>query len=442
MRDLMVLAVLVACLPLAFTNVFAAYLLWGWTSIIALDAYVFGFMDDVRINFIFALIALVVIVSVKDKERGEFRWNPALSLSMLLLLQGTLSASFAYDGNAGNWDLYSKFAKAIIFALIMPLMVTSRYRFHAMVVMLCLGMAFHGLIDGLKFIASGGAHIVRGLAKFGDNNHFAVVMTMVIPLLLYLYRYSAIRIVQWASLGCALVIFGTVVGTHSRGGFIALLAVAVWLVLTSRRRIMGAILIGLGMTVAIALAPASWTGRMETIKHIQEDSSFMQRVEAWQVSSAIALRNPFAGGGFHAVQVQPVWDRFRGETGLLGFVGVPQLPSEKFRAAHSIYFEVMGDLGLVGFLLFMALLANTLLTGIRIHRMATRAGPEFLWADDLARALIAVVVAFMVGGAGVSLAYSETIYVIVMLLELLKQKVSTLVAQAGPQERPRGVRRA
>lgn len=427
MRDLMVLMGVLVLVPLAFSNAFAAYLVWGWTAFVAIDSYIYGFMTGVRMNLLFALIAMGVILLGKDKDKQPWRINTTSALLIGWLGQATLSAIFAYEGNPLNWELYEKLAKTILFVLLMPLIVTRRYRIHAMVLMICLGLGFHGLIDGLKFLASGGSHLVRGFQKFGDNNHFAVVLVMVIPLLLYVYQYASRSVVRFSALGSALLTIAAVVGTHSRGGFISLAAMAFWLVLTSRRKVVGVALFVAGIGIAVALAPASWTERMETIQSAEKDSSFMQRVEAWQVSSAIALKSPLLGGGFHAVQTQPVWEQFRGSTGLLGFVATGE-PSRIFRAAHSIYFEVMGDLGFLGFLIFVAILVNGLLTAITVRRLAA-GDPTLEWATDLSRALAAVIFSFMVGGAGVSLAYSEVIYVVVMLMEILKKHVSEVVAR-------------
>jgi probable O-glycosylation ligase (exosortase A-associated) len=317
----------------------------------------------------------------------------------------------------------------------MPFVVVGRYRIHALVVMLCLGLGFHGIIDGLKFLASGGGHIVSGFSKFGDNNHFAVMLAMAIPLLFYLSKFSANRLIRWACLVGVLLVVAAVVGTRSRGGFLCLVAVGLWLILSSGQRAKGLVLFSGALAFAIALAPDSWTERMDTIKEANQDSSFMSRVEAWQVSSSIALHNPVLGGGFHAVQVQSVWDTYRGSSGLLGFVNTGE-PSRVFRAAHSVYFEVMGDLGFVGFLLFMGILVNAISSGIRIRRMATKHDQSLVWAAELATALNAAIVGFLVGGASVSIAYSEVIYILVMLMEILRIEVSKTLVNPGRSGHP------
>lgn len=428
MRDLILLASLLVLLPLAFSNAFIAYLVWGWTSVIAIDSYMFGFMQSARLNMIFALVALLMIALKRDNVRGSsLNQTGTILLLALFFVQTTVSVILAYDGNPNNFDLYDKLVKILIFVFVMPLVVVGRYRIHAMVVMICLGLGFHGLIDGLKFFASGGGHIVRGFIKFGDNNHFAVMLVLVIPLLLYLTRYANNKFLRMAALFAAFANIAAIIGTHSRGGLVTLLATGALLIIGTKQRVTGIIVMGCGVALMAALAPSSWTERMETIKAADADSSFMQRVEAWQVSSEIALNNPFTGGGLHAVQVRSVWERFSGNKGLIPFVEVGFVSTVP-RAAHSIYFEVLGDTGFIGLFLFVAILINGMWNSRRIRTLVNGREHEFEWAIDLSNNLTATIFGFMVGGLLVSLAYSEVIWMIIILSEVLRREVANAIA--------------
>lgn len=433
MRDLMFLAGFLVLLPLAFSNAFVAYLIWGWTAVITIDNYLYGFMQDLRLNLIFGLVALAVIMLKRDTVRGSsLVQSGTFILLALFLFQATVSMIFAYSGNSNNWALYDKLMKSLLFVFVMPFVVVGRYRIHAVVVMVCLGLGFHGLIDGLKFLASGGGHRVQGFLKFGDNNHFAVMLVMVVPLLMYLSRYSSNKWARLATLFTALLNIAAVLGTHSRGGLVALLTTGIWLIVGTRQRFVGMALFSGGIALVVAMAPANWTERMQTIREADQDSSFMTRVEAWQVSSAIALSNPLTGGGMHAVQMQSVWEQFRGSKGLLPFVDVGFV-SDRLRAAHSIYFEVMGDMGFIGFFLFLGILINGMWSYHRLKQIVKGREKEFEWAIDLSKALVAVIFGFMVGGLTVSLAYSELIYVVIMLTEVLRREVAHAVShQSNP----------
>ena len=428
MRDLMFLAGFLVLLPLAFSNAFVAYLIWGWTAIISIEDYLFGFMEGLRYNLIFGIVSLVLVLIKRDKIRGTSLFNSGtFVLLALFLVQATVSAVFAYEGNPLNWLLYERFVKILMFAFVMPLIVVGRYRIHAMVIMICLGLGFHGLIDGLKFLSSGGSHVARGFSKFGDNNHYAVTLVMVIPLLLYLVRYSSRRLVRLGGATGGFLNIAAIIATRSRGGFLSLLAMGLWLIVTSKQRLTGLLMLAATTVLLVALVPSSWTERMETIKEVDQESSFMTRVEAWQVSSAIALTNPMTGGGLHSVQVQWVWDYFKGSKGLLPFIDVGFV-SNRMRAAHSIYFEVLGDTGFVGLFLFMSLLLNAMFNALRVKRLVRGREDEFSWAIDLSKSLNAILAGFIVGGASVSLAYSDVIYMVIMLSEILRREVADSIA--------------
>lgn len=441
MRDLMMLGAMFFIVPIALSNAFAAYLVWGWTSVIAIPYYLYGFMGSLRYNLFFAVIALVLVVLGKIKEKGQFTLNRTSVLIILFVAHCTVSAALAAPGALNNFPIYIDLLKSITYCLVMFLFVNSRLRLHAMLIAVALGLGFHGLVEGLKTLASGGGHTVIGLpnTKMSDNNHFGVALVMALPVLLYLYQYSKWRLVRYGFLGVLGATVLAIVGSNSRGAFLAMVVFAGMLVLSSRRKVMASTLVMIGVALVLVLSPASWFERVETIGHAGEDSSFMGRVDAWNIASALALKNPVFGTGLHAMLSPEVWHSVRPSDGLLSAVA-PPVQQIQARAAHSIYFEVLGDLGFVGLVLFLAILGNALLTVRQIKRHTARAGPQMLWARDMADALGLACIVFAVGGGGVSLAYFETFYVVVVLIEVLKQTVVRLskdsaravVAGAGP----------
>lgn len=427
MRDLLAFGVMLVFVPLALRHTFVAYLLWGWAGLIALNYYLYGFMIPVPFVQVFALCTLGSWFWFKDPEKRPFESNRTTTLFAIFLVHGLLCALLAYPGLVRNWELFGNLAKTLLFCVLMPLLATSRFRIHAIVLMIVLATTFHGALDGLKFLASGGGHNAGGMEKFGDNNQFALVLIMTIPLSYYLYHYSAQRL---ARLGFASVMMLTVlavVATSSRGGLLGLAAVALWVILQSRRKFLGIIVVAVCGLVVVQLAPDTWTARMQTMETPGEDSSFMARVISWKVNSAIALANPVFGGGFRVVENHPVWNQFQDSPGLLGFVNTPAL-SRSGVAAHSIWFEVMGDLGFVGFFMFIALLVNAFVTLKEIRALAQRGGESSRWALDLADMLGASLFAYIVSGSLLSVAYFETPYILMMLLEVIKLQLRHAVA--------------
>lgn len=425
MRDLVTLGAMFFFVPLAFMNPFSAYLLWGWGGLIALNVYLFGFMSGLPYVLLFALITLVILFFRKNVIRQPFELNRTSVLMILFVVHGLVCAVLAYPGLVRNWELWGNVAKTVLFCLLMPMLANDRFRIHAIVVMMGLALSFHGVLDGLKFISSAGAHKAQSNSKFGDNNHLSLILLMALPVIYYLQHYVANRLIRWGFLMALVTTLLAVMATQSRAGLVGLFVVGAAVVLTTRRRWSALIVVALAIVLLTQVAPEGWIARMQTIQSADQDASFMGRVAAWKVSSAIAVAHPFVGGGFRALQSVAVWDQFRLEEGLLGFIDTPMLKNRGV-AAHSIWFEVMGDTGFVGLLLFLALLINAFLTRRHIRKLVRANGDAQRWAGDLADMLGISLLAFVVTGSTISAAYFELPYVCMMLLEVVKQQQSRL----------------
>lgn len=421
MRDLAMLGVMCVLVVMAIRRPLVAYLLWAWTAAFSPNYYLYGYMSSVRFNLIFACIALFSLLVANARPASDFKAQQKLLLA--LLVHATLCWLFGYSTNGLNSVVYEGLAKALLFCLVMPAFINDRQRLHALLVALAIGMGFHGVVEGAKFIASGGGHKVIGVATamISDNNHFAVGQLMIIPVLYFLYQYSSHRLARIGFL-CALILATfSVMGTFSRGGFIGLSALGIWFLLSSRRKLLSLSLVAVVALVLFQFAPDRWFDRIDTISEADQDSSFMTRVVAWKVSTMIALDNPVFGGGFHAVQALPVWSAFKDTIGALDFIPTPEPPIVG-RAAHSIYFEVLGDMGFIGLFLFLAIWINAWRTALSIKR-AAREREDLTWARDLSDMLRVSLLAYAISGAAVSMAYFELFYAYTAIIAVLEHYV-------------------
>ncbi len=432
MRDLAFALMLLAVLPLALARPFNAYLLWGWTGLLAPATYFYGFMVGVRIHYVCAILTLLLLLLGRVRWR-DYQFNKVTLLYLLLFAHATLAFLFAYPGNPHNDKYYEFLIKGLLFCLVMPFFVRERAHFHAVIIIIALGLGIHGVLNGLKTLASAGGHNMVGPAgtMLSDRNHLSAALAVVLPVFFYLYSHTGNRLIRLGFLGAFCAVVVAILGGGSRSGFIAVSVVGLWLVMTTRHKGLALALVAAAVVGFLAFAPDDIISRLSTIKEADEDSSFMGRVIAWQVSSAIALRNPVFGGGFHAVQVYYIWDAFKEAPSLLGFLNLP-VPTFSAKAAHSIYFEVMGDLGFVGLGLFLLIMLRSISSRYSIKRMTATLGEPYQWARDMADMLMLSVLAYLVGGASVSLGYLEVIYMVVMLMELLRLHVARALAAATP----------
>lgn len=441
MRDLMFAMAMLAAFPLAVMRPLNAYLIWGWTSLLIPTGFFFGFMANARVNLVFAGLTLLLVL-LRRIEWSDYRFNRVVWIYLIFLLHATVAWATGYSGNPDNARYYDLLLKSMMFCLLMPLFIQNRLQMHVFLVVMVLGLGLHGIIEGGKTVLSGGAHNMFGPrgSMIYDRNHLSTALAVLLPITYYLYLYSAHRFVRLGFLLVFVLITLAIMGGGSRGGFLALAIVGFWLILTTRhkwRTLLIVLLLGL---LLFEFAPESVKARLSTIQEASEDESFMGRVIAWKISAAMALEHPIFGGGFHAVQVQHVWDSFKSAPSLLDFLDIP-VPDMRAKAAHSIYFEVMGDLGFLGLFIFLGILLQGIQSRFAIKRMVGKLGGEYVWARDMADMLMLAIIAYMAGGAGVSLAYLEAIYMVVMLMGVLHVHVHRALHSGGSPSIDYGARR-
>jgi probable O-glycosylation ligase (exosortase A-associated) len=234
-----------------------------------------------------------------------------------------------------------------------------------------------------------------------DRNHVAVAMLFAIPLMNWLRLQSPHRIIRIGLiLAMVATLFGAI-GTQSRGALVAMVGVGFLLWLRTPGKLVSGIAIVGAVAAVLAFMPASWTERMHTIENFEEDTSAMGRVRIWQVSFDIARARPLIGGGFRAMYSQDIVDKFD--------------PLVRARAAHSIYFEALGEQGFVVFGIWLAIIATGVLYSFRLIALA-RDRPELRWAADLGRMSQVSIAAYLAGGAFLSLAYWDVFWTLLIVL--------------------------
>jgi putative inorganic carbon (hco3(-)) transporter len=191
-----------------------------------------------------------------------------------------------------------------------------------------------------------------------------------------------------------------VLGTQSRGAFLAIVAMGAVLWLRSKEKAKAAVVIGLTGLVLTQFMPASWDERMQTIGSYHQDGSAMGRINAWQMATHLA-NDRFLGGGFF-IYTDEIFARY---------APVP----DDVHAAHSIYFQVLGEHGYVGLILFLLVGLFTFLTARRIRRQA-RDREDAAWLYHLAGMMQVSMIGYAVGGAFLSLAYFDLPYNVLVIL--------------------------
>lgn len=398
LRDLVLLSIVAISLPFSLRHTWIGVLMWTWFSIMNPHRLAYGFAYDAPFAAAVGGATLLSLLVTRDKL--TFRWEPPVVVLVAFVAWMCLTTAFAYYP-AGSFDQLIKVLKIQLMVLVALVALRERKHIELFLWVNALSIGFYGVKGGIFTITTGGVARVWGPGGFiGGNNEIGLAIVMVIPLLNYL-RLVATR--RWLRLGLltAMMLCATAaLGTQSRGAFLALSAMGVVLWFRSKNKIIPAIGLIIFSVALLAFMPASWENRMWTIESYQEDESAMGRITTWIAAFRIANSN-FLGGGF---------DIYRPEI-FAQFSPAPDL----VRAAHSIYFQVLGEHGWVGLGLYLLVLILALTTASQIRKEAVKS-LETQWLHQLAGMCQVSLVGFAVGGAFLSLAYFDLPYNILVVL--------------------------
>jgi len=431
MRDLIFAGFWIVLFPATFVSAHIGVLLWIWLSLSSPNDRLYGFLSGVPFNKITAVITVLGVLFSREKKK--FYVDTFLLLYTIFIIWAIIANTFSLVTNDYAEQSFEKILKEAALVVAITGTLVTRSRMHNAIFSYCIAVGLVSSFEAAAFIVSGTSHRVIGIGATGDNNGVALAALMAAPLGYYLLQYTNDRIMRMGLIALITSNIVTVIATFSRGGFIGLLVLVAYSLSKSKRK-----LLYTGALVAIVMAalfvlPETYFARIDSIKDADANSSFLGRVMAWQISFLMALDHPFTGGGFQAVAAPGIWASYLQATTRLGIIpNVSDFTTP--HAAHSIYFEVLGDMGFIGFLSFMGTLLISLLNCQRAMRLA-KLHPSTEWAADLSRMMLLSIILYMVSGAALSFAYYEGIWIVVamasrLLRTLQDESVTRLEAEA------------
>ncbi|GAA0540654.1 putative O-glycosylation ligase (exosortase A-associated) [Rhizomicrobium palustre] len=409
MREILLLIAILAGLGMTLRWPFVGVLIWEWFTLQNPHRETYGFMSST--NMLIAGVTLLAWLLSKEKKlppNGFILWAV-----LGFLLWTTLGTFFAYDP-AWSWGYWDRTWKTFALGILLASVVTNRVRFQAVVWVAVISLFYYGVKGGLFTIITGGNNHVLGPSgsMINDNNQLAVAMLMSLPLAQYLRQQSSDRRVQFGLLAGMVLTVIAVIGTYSRGALIGLAVLGVMGLMRMKHRFTYLAVASALIAFTLHFMPAAYFDRMRTmnsVESVQSDESVHGRLVAWQVAMHTAEDYFPFGAGFYGPQLAPVFHRY--------------FPDELNHAAHSIYFQVLGEHGYIGLILYLLILAGAFLKTTAIIRTGRRL-PEYRWGGELATALQASLIVFCVSGAALSLAYYDLFVIAVCLLLPLSRQVS------------------
>lgn len=416
-RDIVVIAIVVVAALMALKRGWIGVMLWTWVSMMSPHRYTWSFAYAAPVAAIAGAATLIGFAFSKEKQ-SPLKGAPVAWL-LLFTIWITMSWLMGVDVQ-GDYPQWSKVIKVFLMIFVALSLLHNRYHILALAWITIMSLALLGLKGGLWTAITGGGGRVWGPpgSFIADNNEFGLALVVTIPLIHFLQLQSSNRWLRHFLSTCMLFCFAAALGTHSRGALVAMSAMGAMFWLRSNRKGLIGILIFVAIVVILPMMPEEWWNRMATIETYQEDGSAMGRINAWGVALAVAQHNFFGGGMSYQ------YDIFFYAYGIYETI---------VRAAHSIYFQVLGNHGFIGLFLFLGMWISSFRTAGWLRKNARKI-PEARWAADLGSMIQVGYVGYAVGGAFLSLAYYDLPYNMMVMAVLARVWVETKGWERDPAQ--------
>lgn len=399
MRDIVLLGLILSCCAMALRHAWIGILGWTWVSIMNPHRLTYGFMFDFPVAATVGGAALLGILFAKDK-RNPFI-GPPVTWMTLLTIWMSITLVMAFD-TSSSYDIWKKVIKVNFMILVTLALMNSRLRMISFTWVFVLSTAFFGIKGGIFTIVNAGSYRVWGPSgsTIEGNNELAIALIVCIPLLRFLQTTVSKNWQKHALTAAMLLCAAAALGSHSRGALLAIVAMAVMLWLRSPNKLAGAFAMPIIAGVLLAFMSDEWFNRMDTISTYEKDGSAMGRINAWWMAWNLATHNLF-GGGFEIYTAK--------------LFGLYAPDPNDIHAAHSIYFQILGEHGFIGLFLYLGMGFSTWRVAgwLREHG---KENPETLWCAELGAMSQVAIFGFVVGGAFLSLAYWDLPYDLLALL--------------------------
>ncbi|NOT12425.1 MAG: putative O-glycosylation ligase, exosortase A system-associated [Methylococcaceae bacterium] len=411
MRDILVTLICIVGWIYTLKRPYFGVLLWSWLSYMSPHRLCYGFALNAPLAQVTALVLLTSMLL--SKETKKFPLNGLTSIWIVFILFMGITTLFAYFPPEAALQ-YKQVIKIQLIVFLTMMLITDMDKLNKLIWAIVLSIGYYSVKGGLFTLLTGGGFKVWGPSGtyIEDNNGLAVAVLMVIPLMVYLIQINDKKWIKQGLIMAIVFSLFTVVGSQSRGAFLAIMAVGAFYWTKSNSKVVSGVLIAILAISLFTFMPESWHQRMGSIENYQEDGSAMGRINAWKYAFNAANDN-LLGVGFESWSPQT-------------FALYAPNPND-VHAAHSIYFTILADHGWIGLFIYLLIyfMAWRKLGGIIKQ---TAKNEELKQFHSLAKMLQVGFIAYLVGGAFLSLSYFDLPWHLISIVIILESIVATKLA--------------
>ncbi len=423
MRDLIFIGYILGLMLLAFKRPFLFTLIYAYLDIVSPQRLSYFLLNSIPLSLIVFGLAFSSFLLIEDKR--NVRFAPRIALMIILIIYCGITTLDAEEPIAAQ-EKWAWVWKALLFASFLPLTLHTKLRLEALILTMVVCISTLIVTGGIKTLAGGGGYgvlviLINNNSGLFEGSTISCVAIAIIPLILWLRTYGTVFMPSKLVTLYAIALIGACllipVGTNTRTGLICIGVLAILMLRFARYRMlyaMGAVALALA---AIPFLPDSVTKRADTIQNYKADESASTRIQVWSWTIEFVKTHPF-GGGFEVYRQNSI--RYRipiTNPEEIAFDGKTSKEIvDKGRAFHSSYFEMLGEQGYPGLILWLMINIGGLFRMEVIQRLyRRRARADEKWVAPLAIALQNGQVIFMFGSLFVGLAFQPFFFMLVGL---------------------------
>jgi probable O-glycosylation ligase (exosortase A-associated) len=287
------------------------------------------------------LVTILILCFFIAKDKPNFESFQTKFFLLLIILM-----AFHVPIARNNYWAFQT-TKTMFAYLVFNIATVMYVRSYKMLEKLILIMVLCGIFLSIQGIYHGG--LIKGSAFYSDENDFALAMNLLLPLAYFVFVIRRQKTI--VTLAAAVLFLIANLISFSRGGFVGLCIVLLFLWLKSKRKLVTTLFLASLVLLVLFAAPTKYWEEMRTIREEgTKRGTGAARMYYWKVAWKMFLDNPVFGVGpgnypWNIERYEPP-EGFRGRT-------------HGGRVSHSLYFTLLSELGLVGCLIFaMISIAN------------------------------------------------------------------------------------
>jgi len=421
-RDYLIIAIVLASLPIGLFQPFYGLLAYAWISYMYPHELAWSFAQTFPVAKLSALSVMGGLLFAPAGNIAAVRQRENISM-LLLWCTFTISSAFAFYP-AQAWYKWQDASKLIVMSVLASMLLRDRQRIRLFLLVIAFSVGFYGFKGGLFGLVTGGTQMVMGPGDsiIGANNAIGLALNMCLPLLWYLAREEK----GWCKRFLQATFFLTIPAimfTYSRASTIAMGVLLLMIMLKSRWRIVLIVAALVGGVAAIPFIPQKWLDRQQSTLSYEEDGSAMSRIDNWRFCWLVATDNPITGAGFD-FQTPAVFARYAPDF-LVKYKG-------KVWDTHNIFLGILTCHGFPGLLAYVTMIGFCLASCSTLKRRV-RHRPDLKWVRTYSEMIQLSFLGFIINGMFVNMEYYDLTYHWIAVVASLKVIVDRELSQPSSE---------